>query len=57
MGAQRIIAMSRYEDRQKLALEFGATETLTESSDEGVAKIKELTGSLGVRSVVEAVGT
>jgi threonine dehydrogenase-like Zn-dependent dehydrogenase len=30
MGAERIIAMSRHEDRQKLALEFGVTDILTE---------------------------
>jgi threonine dehydrogenase-like Zn-dependent dehydrogenase len=57
MGAERIIAMSRHEDRQRLALEFGATDILTERGDEGVAKIKELTDGLGPHSVVEAVGT
>jgi threonine dehydrogenase-like Zn-dependent dehydrogenase len=57
MGAERIIAMSRHADRQKLALEFGATDIVTERGDEGVAKIKELTGGLGAHSVVEAVGT
>ena len=57
MGAERILAMSRHEDRQKLALEFGATDIVTERGEEGVAKIKELTGGLGAHSVVEAVGT
>ena len=57
LGAERIIAMSRHESRQKLALEFGATDIVTERGDEGVAKIKELTGGLGAHSVVEAVGT
>ena len=57
LGAERIIAMSRHEDRQKLALEFGATDIVTERGDEGVVKIKELTGGLGAHSVVEAVGT
>ena len=57
MGAERIIAMSRHEDRQKLALEFGATDIVTERGDEGVAKIKDLTDGLGAHSVVEAVGT
>src|SRR5215213_9633791 len=57
MGAERIIAMSRHADRQRLAREFGATDILTERGDEGVAKIKELTGGLGAHSVVEAVGT
>jgi threonine dehydrogenase-like Zn-dependent dehydrogenase len=57
MGAERIIAISRHEDRQKLALEFGATDIVTERGDEGVAKIKDMTGGLGAHSVVEAVGT
>ena len=43
MGAERIIAMSRHESRQKLAREFGATDIVTERGDEGVARIKELT--------------
>jgi threonine dehydrogenase-like Zn-dependent dehydrogenase len=57
LGAEQIIAMSRHEPRQKLALEYGATDIVTERGDEGVAKIKELTDGLGAHSVVEAVGT
>jgi threonine dehydrogenase-like Zn-dependent dehydrogenase len=57
LGADRIIAMSRHADRQKLACEFGATDIVTERGDEGVAKIKELTGGYGAHSVIEAVGT
>jgi len=57
LGAERIIAMSRHEPRQKLALEFGATDIVTERGDDGVATIKELTGGLGAHSVIEAVGT
>jgi threonine dehydrogenase-like Zn-dependent dehydrogenase len=57
LGADRILAMSRHEPRQKLALEFGATDIVTERGDEGVAKIKELTDGLGAHSVIEAVGT
>ena len=57
MGAERIIAMSRHEDRQRLAREFGATDIVTERSDEGVARIKDMTGGLGAHSVIEAVGT
>ena len=57
LGAERIIAMSRHKDRQKLALEFGATDIVTERGDEGAAKIKELTNGLGAHSVIEAVGT
>jgi threonine dehydrogenase-like Zn-dependent dehydrogenase len=57
LGAERIIAMSRHEPRQKLALEFGATDIVEERGDEGVAKVKELTSGLGAHSVIEAVGT
>ena len=57
MGAERIIAMSRHESRQQLAREFGATDIVTERGDEGVARIKELTGGLGADSVLESVGT
>src|SRR5687767_10203451 len=57
MGAERIIAMSRHEDRQKLARAFGATEIVTERGDEGVARIRDMTDGLGAHSVVEAVGT
>ena len=57
LGAERIIAMSRHESRQKLALDFGATDIVTERGDEGVARIKDLTGGLGAHCVIEAVGT
>ncbi|MCZ9311230.1 zinc-dependent alcohol dehydrogenase family protein [Weissella koreensis] len=54
-GATRIIAMSRHEDRQKLALEFGATDIVAERGDEAVAKVLELTDG-GVDAVLECVG-
>ncbi|MFD7702892.1 zinc-dependent alcohol dehydrogenase family protein [Streptomyces caelestis] len=57
LGAERIIAMSRHEPRQRLALEFGATDIVTERGDEGVARIKDLTGGIGADSVLECVGT
>jgi len=57
LGAERIIAVSRHADRQKLALEYGATDIVTGRGDEGVAAIKDLTAGLGAHSVIEAVGT
>ncbi|MEV0731212.1 zinc-dependent alcohol dehydrogenase family protein [Polymorphospora sp. NPDC050346] len=57
LGAERIIAMSRHEPRQKLAVEFGATDIVAERGDEGVARIKDLTDGLGAHSMIEAVGT
>lgn len=57
LGADRVVAMSRNAERQALARRFGATDVVTDRGDEGVARIKELTGGLGAHSVVEAVGT
>src|SRR5438477_2863058 len=57
MGAERIIAMSRHQSRQRLASEFGATDIVTERGDDGVARIKELTNGVGADAVLECVGT
>jgi threonine dehydrogenase-like Zn-dependent dehydrogenase len=57
LGAERIIAVSRHEPRQRLAREFGATDIVTGRGDAGVAQVKELTDGLGAHSVIEAVGT
>src|SRR5579885_1522291 len=57
LGAERIIAVSRHEPRQRLARAFGATDIVTERGDAGVAAIKELTEGLGAHSAIEAVGT
>ncbi|MEU6655662.1 zinc-dependent alcohol dehydrogenase family protein [Streptomyces sp. NPDC046900] len=56
LGAGRIIAMSRHESRQKLAREFGATDIVVERGEEGVARIKEMTGGIGADRVLECVG-
>jgi threonine dehydrogenase-like Zn-dependent dehydrogenase len=57
MGAARIIAMSRHETRQKLALSFGATDIVTERGDEGTTRVKDLTSGVGGDAVLECVGT
>jgi threonine dehydrogenase-like Zn-dependent dehydrogenase len=57
MGAGRVIAMSRHKRRQDLALEFGATDIVSERGDAGVARIKELTKGIGADAVLECVGT
>lgn len=57
MGAARIIAMSRREQRQKLAREFGATDIVVERGEEGIIRIKEMTQGVGADSVLECVGT
>jgi threonine dehydrogenase-like Zn-dependent dehydrogenase len=57
MGAERIIAMSRHAPRQKLALEFGTTDIVSERGDEAATRIKDMTNGVGVDSVLECVGT
>jgi threonine dehydrogenase-like Zn-dependent dehydrogenase len=57
MGASRIIAMSRHKTRRNLALEFGATDIVSERGDAGVDEIKRLTNGVGADAVLECVGT
>jgi threonine dehydrogenase-like Zn-dependent dehydrogenase len=57
MGAARIIAMSRHKTRQDLALGLGATDTVSERGEGGVARIKAMTDGAGADSVLECVGT
>jgi hypothetical protein len=57
LGAEQIIIMGRHSDRIALAKEFGATDVVSERGDEGIARVKELTGGFGVQSVLECVGT
>ncbi|NVO25176.1 zinc-dependent alcohol dehydrogenase family protein [Donghicola mangrovi] len=55
-GADRIIAMSRHETRQKLALEYGATDIVSARGEEGIAEVLELTKGIGADAVLECVG-
>lgn len=57
LGAEQVIAFSRYEDRAALAREFGADVVIEERGEEGAAKVKELTNGYGAHGVCEAVGT
>lgn len=57
LGAEQIIVMGRHPDRIALAKDFGATDVVSERGDEGVTRVRELTGGLGVQSVLECVGT
>jgi threonine dehydrogenase-like Zn-dependent dehydrogenase len=57
LGATRIIALSRHPDRQKLALEFGATDILAERGDQATQAVLELTGGIGADAALECVGT
>ncbi|WP_242258221.1 zinc-dependent alcohol dehydrogenase family protein [Streptococcus thoraltensis] len=57
LGAKRIIAMSKYPDRQALAKEFGATDIIEERGDEAVERVMEMTDGAGVDAILECVGT
>jgi threonine dehydrogenase-like Zn-dependent dehydrogenase len=56
LGAEQVIMLGRHPDRISLALEFGATEVVSERGDEAVERVRELTGGLGADSVLECVG-
>src|SRR3954452_22358282 len=57
LGAERVIAMSRHEQRQEIARQFGATHIVAERGKEGAERIKELTDGVGADAVLECVGT
>lgn len=57
LGAERIIAMSRHEDRQQVARAFGATDIVAERGTAGAKAIRELTNGVGADAVLECVGT
>ena len=57
LGAERIIALSRHADRQKLAREFGATDIVAERGEEATETVKEMTDGVGVDAALECVGT
>ncbi len=57
MGAEKVIAMSRHESRQRIARSFGATHLVAERGKEGAAAVKEITGGVGADAVLECVGT
>jgi len=57
LGAERIIALSRHPERQKLALEFGATDLVEERGEGAIQAVLELTAGIGADAALECVGT
>src|SRR3954451_7225087 len=57
LGAERIIALSRHANRQRLAREFGATDVVEQRGDEATAAVMDHTGGVGVDATLECVGT
>jgi threonine dehydrogenase-like Zn-dependent dehydrogenase len=57
IGAERIIALSRHEDRQRMARDFGATDIVAERGEAATEAIMEMTDGVGVDAAMECVGT
>ncbi|MDT8909649.1 zinc-binding dehydrogenase [Amycolatopsis sp. PS_44_ISF1] len=57
LGAERIVLMGRHEPRTALGREFGATDVVAERGEEGIERVRELTGGRGTQCVLECVGT
>src|SRR2546427_2014086 len=57
LGAEQIIILGRHPDRIALAKPFGATDVMSERDEEAIERVRELSGGLGVHSVLECVGT
>jgi threonine dehydrogenase-like Zn-dependent dehydrogenase len=57
LGAEQIILMGRHPDRIELGRAFGATDIVSERGEEAIARVRDLTGGLGVHAVLECVGT
>jgi threonine dehydrogenase-like Zn-dependent dehydrogenase len=56
LGAERIVLMGRHKDRTDLGREFGATDVVAERGEEGIERVRELTGGTGTHAVLECVG-
>ncbi|MDX6356242.1 MAG: hypothetical protein QOF98_3145 [Streptomyces sp.] len=56
LGAEQIILMGRHRTRTDLGMEFGATDVVAERGEEGIARVRELSGGHGAHKVLEAVG-
>jgi threonine dehydrogenase-like Zn-dependent dehydrogenase len=57
LGAGRVIALSRHADRQILARDFGATDTVEQRGKEATKAVMQLTQGVGVDATLECVGT
>jgi threonine dehydrogenase-like Zn-dependent dehydrogenase len=56
LGAEHIVLMGRHKDRTDLGREFGATDVVAERGEEGIERVRELTGGTGTHAVLECVG-
>jgi threonine dehydrogenase-like Zn-dependent dehydrogenase len=57
LGAEQVILMGRHTDRTALGVEFGATDVILTSGEEGAEEVRKLTGGHGADAVLECVGS
>ena len=57
LGAERILALSRHPERQKLAMEFGATDIIEQRGEAAEQAVLHLTDGVGADAALECVGT
>ena len=57
LGAEQIILMGRHAQGIELGRRFGATDVVSERGEDGIQRVRDLTGGFGVQSVLECVGT
>ena len=56
LGAEQIVLMGRHAVRTDLGREFGATDVVAQRGEEGIERVRELTGGQGTSAVLECVG-
>ncbi|GAA4853440.1 alcohol dehydrogenase catalytic domain-containing protein [Actinomycetospora corticicola] len=56
LGAERIVLMGHHKARTDLGREFGATDVVEERGEEGEQKVRDVLGTDGAHSTIEAVG-
>jgi threonine dehydrogenase-like Zn-dependent dehydrogenase len=57
LGAEQILLMGSHAERTDLGQVFGATDVIAERGEQGVARVRDLTGGDGARVVLECVGS
>ena len=57
LGTEQIILMGGNKDRTDLGRDFGATDIIAERGEEGVERVRQLTGSQGTHTVLDCAGT
>jgi threonine dehydrogenase-like Zn-dependent dehydrogenase len=57
LGAEQVILMGSHADRTDLGREYGATDVVSARGEEGIARVRDLSGGHGTHVVIEAVGT